>query len=189
VFGVTEMSTQLSQGLSQIQLIARVCDFLESPAIREAAEKHVPCTMPQTVGGLGLDVPLWMGLGVVGLWAALDAYADRTAITRAKCEVCGTRCLRARLTQSGRLSPQLVTPIDEIEDLRQLFAHNLAGLTDQVYWGRSRQILCQGQDFTLSSGARFEAGRVTMQPNHLRYYASRATELLETLARLHVTPN
>ncbi len=41
-----------SQGLNQLELIARACDFLEHPAIREAAEKAVPCTMPQTVGGL-----------------------------------------------------------------------------------------------------------------------------------------
>ncbi|MGH9907250.1 MAG: hypothetical protein ACRD8U_16905 [Pyrinomonadaceae bacterium] len=175
------MSTQFSHGQSQIQLIGRVCDFLESPAIREAAEKHVPCTMPQTVGGLGFDVPLWMGLGVVGLWAALDAYADRAAIPKSKCSVCGTRCLRARLTSTPKVSSQLATAIDEIEDLRQLFAHNLAGLTHAVYFGRPRHFLAQGRDLTLSSGARFEAGRVTLQVSHLRYYASRSIELLEAL--------
>jgi hypothetical protein len=82
--------------LSQVQRIEGLCNFLEHPGIQEAADKHVPVAMPTTVGGLGFDIPIWIGLGVVGLWAALDAYAERTFVNKKKCGVCGSRCLEAQ---------------------------------------------------------------------------------------------
>ncbi len=173
-------TTGLPQGLSQVNLIARACDFLEHPAIREAAEKAVPCTMPQTVGGFGFDVPLWMGLGVVGLWSALDAYAERAALVKAPCPACGARCLVSRFTSSGKLTGSVATAVAEIDDLRHLFAHNFAGDADELYFSlkHPRHVLRLGTPLTLSSGAEFNGRRVVLQVGQLRYYADRATELL-----------
>ena len=171
-----------SQGLTQLDLIARVCDFLEHPAIREAAEKAVPCTMPQTVGGLGFDISLWMGLGVVGLWSSLDAYCERAGLGRPRCSVCKSRCLAARFTATGKLNPSLLNTLAEIDDLRNLFAHNFAGLPDATYFKWPRHLLKDGRDVTLSSGAQFAGGRVSLQVDHLRYYALRGREILEALS-------
>jgi hypothetical protein len=177
-----------SQGLNQLELIARACDFLEHPAIREAAEKAVPCTMPQTVGGLGFDVPLWMGLGVVGLWSALDAYSERAGLGTPSCGVCKSRCLVPRFTATGKLNPSLSNVLAEIEDLRNLFAHNFAGLPDATYFKRPRHVLKYGTDVTLSSGAQFAGGRVSLQVDHLRCYALRGREILEALSSLFSGP-
>lgn len=171
-----------SQAFNQLDLIARACDFLEHPAIREAADKAVPCTMPQTVGGLGFDLPLWMGLGVVGLWSALDAYSERTGLRTPICPVCKSRCLVARFTATGKLNPSLSNAIAEIEDLRHLFAHNFAGLPDATYFTRRRHVLKDGASLTLSSRAQFAGGRVSLQVDHLRYYAARGREILQALS-------
>jgi hypothetical protein len=76
--------------MSQVQRIEGLCNFLEHPGIREAAEKHVFVTMPRDVGALGFDRPLWLGLGIVGVWAALDAYAERYLnLVPQPCAKCG----------------------------------------------------------------------------------------------------
>lgn len=171
-------ATDASQALNQVDLIARICDFLEHAAIREAAEKSVPCTMPQTVGGLGFDIPLWMGLGVVGLWSALDAYAERSGFASSSCSTCDRKCMVSRFTPRGNLSPPLPQVLEELEDLRQLFAHNFAGHTDADYFRRKRHVLSPSTPVTLSCGAQFDGQRVLLYIPHLRYYSDRARDLL-----------
>jgi hypothetical protein len=39
--------------------------------------RSVPVSMPPSVGNMGFDVSLWLGLGLVGLWSALDAFAEK----------------------------------------------------------------------------------------------------------------
>jgi hypothetical protein len=57
--------------------IEMLCDFMENPAVIKCVEDAIPKSMPGLVGSLGFDIPLWVGLGLVGLWAALDAFAER----------------------------------------------------------------------------------------------------------------
>ena len=175
------MSVEFSQAVSQIKRVGGVCDFLDSDAIKEAAERHVPRTMPPTVGGLNFDISLWMGLGVVGLWAALDAYAERTSMPERTCDVCGRKCLPANFTQNGKLTQRQVACVEDLEDLRNLFAHNFAGQTDPTYFERERHVLTEGINSALSSGAKFESGRVTMTVEHLRYYVNLSEEILNAM--------
>jgi hypothetical protein len=133
----------MSMGLamSQVQRIEGLCNFLEHPGIREAAERHVPVTMPRDVGALGFDRPLWLGLGIVGVWAALDAYAERYLnLEPQQCAKCGRKCLSSRYGVAG-VGQAFSQPLDEIEDLRHLFAHNFAGVADDEYLQKKRHIL------------------------------------------------
>jgi len=92
--------------LNQVRRIEGLCDFLEHPGVQEAAEKHVPVTMPRTVGGLSFDTSLWVGVGIVGLWASLDAYAERR-LANQKCGVCSRICLEARYQTTGYRDTEL----------------------------------------------------------------------------------
>jgi hypothetical protein len=50
--------------------IEMMCDFYDTTN-KDVVEKFVPVSMPASVGSLGFDIPLWVGLGTVGLWAPL----------------------------------------------------------------------------------------------------------------------
>jgi hypothetical protein len=67
------------RALDVVRRVEMMCDFIENPAVRSAVEQAVPVTMPRAPGALGFDIPLWVGLGIVGLWAALDGLAERAA--------------------------------------------------------------------------------------------------------------
>jgi hypothetical protein len=70
--------TNPARALNVVKRAVEMCDFIEHPAIRQAVEQEmVPVTMPRTVEAL-VDISVWVGLGTVGLWAALDAFAERT---------------------------------------------------------------------------------------------------------------
>ena len=59
-----------------------MCDFIENPAIQEAVKtKMVPVSMPSGVNSV-LKISVWVGLGTVGLWAALDAFAERASLNK-----------------------------------------------------------------------------------------------------------
>lgn len=176
-------SIAASQALSQIDLIGRLCDFLEHLAIEKAAEQAVPCTMPRTVGGLGFDVPLWTGLGVVGLWSALDAFAERHGQSNQRCSICQRHCLGTRLVNIPALDASLRNAADELEDIRHLFAHNFAGYADECYFGRPRHVLRSNQQITLSCGAQLSGIGQTLRMNvdHLRFYVDCASRLLQTI--------
>src|SRR5437867_9356975 len=98
--------------LSQVQRIEGLCDFLDHPGVQQAVERNVPFTMPRTVGALGFDIPIWVGLGIVGLWAALDAYAERTLADQ-RCGVCRRSCLEARYRPTGHLDATLGRSLNE----------------------------------------------------------------------------
>jgi hypothetical protein len=162
---------------NQIRLIEQACDFLEHSRIQEMADKHVPVTMPRDIGSLGFDIPLWMGLGVVGLWAALDAYAERSGY-KGSCPICRRNCLHSRFVSTGRLVGKFGQIVAELEDLRHVFAHNFAGVADALYFSKRRHVLHARKPITLLSGAPFNGEHVCLDVKHLRYYAKQARHLL-----------
>lgn len=158
------------RGLNVVDRIALLSDFIDHPVIRSAVEQGVPVTMPPAVGALGLDVPLWVGLGTVGLWAALDAFAERSGLNSTnKCPTCGSRCIGQRFAAySGATERQ---SLDELEDLRHLYAHNYAGDADERYADRSRHVLVRGKAVALTVGVGFDGYSVQLDHRHLKAYA------------------
>jgi hypothetical protein len=176
------LSVQLSLATSQIKRIEMLCDFLEHPALVSVASSASPVTMPPTVGSMGFDVPTWVGLGIVGLWAALDAYAERSNL-RAKCVICSrSGCLVGRLNAKGQVPARLTRSLEEIEDLRHLFAHNFSGRPDPAYFKRKTRHAPASERFsTLTCGASFDGERVDLWGKELRHYAQCAREVLEAI--------
>jgi hypothetical protein len=163
-----------------IQLVARIeqlCSFATHPAIETAVEQGVPFPMPKTIGAFGLDVPLWAGLGTVGMWAALDAFAERADLSGTKCSTCGRFCIPQRF--AGHLRGSESQALAELEDLRHLYAHNYAGETDDEYWARKRHVLVRGKPIQLAGGGSFDGQRVLLGLPQLKSYAEVARAILE----------
>jgi hypothetical protein len=154
-----------------------MCDFIEHPAIKNAVEQSVPVSMPRLPGALGFDIPLWVGLGTVGLWAALDGFSERAALDNPKCATCGRRCMPERFASytGGNESQSL----QELEDLRHLYAHNYAGEADDEYFSRPRHILKPGVPAQLTCGAGFDGRRPALDLHHLRQYSRVVENLLQ----------
>jgi hypothetical protein len=92
-----------AQAITTIKRIEMLCDFLENPAVVKAVDEAIPFTgITRAPGALGFDIPLWMGLGTVGLWAALDAFSERAALPRTKCAICKRMCIRGRFGPYAR---------------------------------------------------------------------------------------
>jgi hypothetical protein len=136
-----------------------MCNFLKNPIITQAIENGVPVTTPRLPGALGFDVPLWVGFGMVGIWAALDALAERAGLPGANCELCqGRTCIRARFDDRLQDNEER-SSFAEIEDIRHLYAHNFAGHADEQYFSRPRHVLARGTQTELASGAEFNGER------------------------------
>lgn len=174
------MSAHFSIASSQVARIAGLCNFLDHPAM-QAALNQIPVTMPRDVGAFGFETRLWVGLGMVGLWSALDAFAERVPVQSSRCTVCGGKCLPSRLTSTGKIDPAFQAPLNELEDVRNLFAHNFAGQADALYFNRARHVLNSGVSSTFSSGATFDGVNLSFLSNHLRYYAEQADGVLRAL--------
>jgi hypothetical protein len=124
--------TSPARAISVAKCVATMCDFIENPAIKKAVDGAVPVTMPREVGALGFDVPFWVGLRMVGLWAALDGFAERAALPRDDhCPTCGRRTCIAKVFAS-KIEGNENAVLGELEDLRHLYAHNLAGEADEL---------------------------------------------------------
>jgi hypothetical protein len=102
-----------------------MCDFIDTVK-KDAVEKFVPVSMPPSVGSLGFDTPLWVGLGIVGLCAALDGFSERAKLKK----LVGTTYER-KLWIPPRFTSYTQDnegkSLQELEDLRHLYAHNYAG--------------------------------------------------------------
>jgi len=161
------------RALDVVRRIEVMCDFVESEGVREAVNKYVPVTMPFDPGSLGFDIPLWVGLGIVGLWAALDAFGERGGLPDQQCSRCGKSCIAGRF--GGQRSLQ------ELEDLRHLYAHNYAGDADDQYFDLRwrRHVLARGVVVPLLSGGRFDGERVHLDLPQLRFYARAARDVLQ----------
>ena len=169
--------TGTSRALNQVNLVEMLCQFLESDALRDCINRSVPVSMPLDVGSLGVDVHLWCGLGTVGLWAALDAVAERAGLPRStKCTVCSMKsCIHWRFQ---KVQHNQGAALEELEDLRHLYAHNFGGDADQKYFDWSRHVLKQGVTVPLSCGATFDGYRIRLTPSNLRHYAQAAQAVL-----------
>jgi hypothetical protein len=165
------------RALHLVDRIAQLCEFIAHPALRTAVLQGVPVTMPPAVGALGFDVPLWIGFGTVGLWAALDAFADRAELKGMKCATCGIRCICERFANYARGTEGQA--LSELEDLRHLYAHNYAGDADAEYANRPRHVLVRGKPIQLTVGARFDGQSVQLDPPQLRAYAEVVRAVLQ----------
>ena len=176
------MNAPLSLATSQVNRISMLCDFLSHPKLIAAAQSASPVTMPQTVGSMGFDASLWVGLGVVGLWSALDAYLERSAVVASKCTICDRRtCIHGRLVGHHQAALLPLRVLEELEDLRHLFAHNFSGLVDADYTARKRHVLGQAQPVPLSCGVSFTGLWLVLDAAALKHYASRVSETLASL--------
>jgi hypothetical protein len=179
------MSKDYSLAVSQITRIEQLCDFLDHPGLDAAIKCSVPVSMPQSEGSLGFDTPLWIGLGLVGLWSALDAYAERSGYSRTPCETCGRNCLPGRLASTGRLDRTSQQVLGELEDIRHLFAHNFAGHADSTYFSKKqRHYLCDGSPVRFLSEATFDGTNIALTAKHLRFYAGQSRKILFALTDL-----
>jgi hypothetical protein len=168
-----------ARALTVVKHIVEMCDFIEHPAIKNAVEQAVPVSMPRLPGALGFDIALWVGLGTVGLWAALDAFADRAGLTKSNCPRCDrSSCIWMRFPPhppQGNESQSL----QELEDFRHLYAHNYAGEADADYFRRKRHLFAPGTTTQLTCGVQFNGHRLSLDLRHLRYYANTAQSVLE----------
>ena len=169
------------RALNVVNRVEMMCDFIENPAVRTAVEQAVPVTMPRAPGALGFDIPLWVGLGIVGLWAALDAFSERAALSKPACSACGRQCIPARFASRTQGTEGL--SLEELEDLRHLYAHNYAGEADDEYFGtaapRRRHVLTRGAVVQLTCGRQFDGQRIQLDLPHLRAYAHTVRSVLQ----------
>jgi hypothetical protein len=163
-----------SKALSVVTRIEMMCDFIEHPAIRTAVEQAVPVSMPRLVGALGFDIPLWVGLGAVGLWAAPDGFSERAGLPWRKCPICGRHCMPQRFA-----AVQNSDGLKELEDIRHLYAHNYAGEADKEYFCRPRHVLKPNGPVQLTCGATFDGSRLNLDLTHLRNYSRMVKRVLE----------
>jgi hypothetical protein len=168
--------TGKGSALSVVARVAMMPGFIENPKVQQAVTESVPVSMPSDPGSLGFDIPFWAGLGLVGLWAALDAFAERERLTK-RCPTCRSSCIWARLKQY--VGPDDGIALKELEDLRHLYAHNYAGEADAEYFERKqRHVLRPGTCMILSCGARFDGYRPHLNLTHLKAYSSAVTRVL-----------
>jgi hypothetical protein len=168
-----------ARAISVIKRVATMCDFIDHPVIKTAVEQAVPVSMPRAVGALGFDIPHWVGLGLVSLWATLDAFAERASLPRTQCKTCGSRgCIQARFADHVQGNESSI--LAELEDLRHLYAHNYAGEADDKYFDpkHTRHVLARGKAALLTCGATFD-GRAQLNLTHLRMYSRSVQTVLE----------
>jgi hypothetical protein len=146
----------------QVNRIENLCDYLEA---NKAALDKLPVSMPDDPGSLGLDIPLWVGLGTVGLWGALDAFAERAGL-KAQCSICDRNCIVEAYKSKFQASHK--RSFEELEDLRHLYAHNYAGNADDEYLKRKRHVLQKGVRERLSCGAIFDGWRLCRENDILQ---------------------
>jgi hypothetical protein len=166
-----------SRAIDSAKRIVWLGDFMETPEIKTAYERLIPVSMPALVGSLGVDVPLWVGLGTVGLWASLDAFADRADLPRNECEICKRRCVRARFLPYVRGDE--AQTLGELDDIRNLYAHNHAGQADNEYFAKRRHVLASGVVVPLTCGAAFNGQQLLLDFPNLRFYSTAVQTLLQ----------
>jgi hypothetical protein len=171
--------TNPARALDVVKRIVEMCNFIEDPAIQEAVKtKMVPVSMPSDVNSV-LKISVWVGLGTVGLWAALDAFAERRGLKNKKCPICKRKlCIWARYTHNLNIGP-ISKGIEELEDLRHLYAHNYAGEADDVYFKFCRHVLRRGVPRSLSCGAQFDGRQLALNLHDLRWYVQTVESVLK----------
>jgi hypothetical protein len=170
---VTMVDTNPARALDVVKRVIEMCDFIEHPAIQEAIKtKMVPVSMPDDVNSV-LKISVWVGLGTVGLWAALDAFAERAGLPDQP------NPIRFRCRCEGNEEQSL----KELDDIRHLYAHNYAGEADDEYFNRGRRyVLCRGEPTQLTCGAQFDGRRLSLNLQDLRWYAQTVQTVLRRFA-------
>jgi hypothetical protein len=160
--------------------IAMIRDFFENPVIKAAIQNAIPHnTLTRTSGAVGFDIPLWGGLGIVGLWSALDAFAERASLNKTRCSICGRKlCVSSRFAHKIHDSDEGQI-IQELDDLRHLYAHNYAGDADNEYFQFCRHVLIPDKPAQLASGAKFNGRQVSLDLPHLQIYSQTVQNILE----------
>jgi hypothetical protein len=188
VRGKAMADTNPARALDVVRRIEMMCDFIELPAIKTAAEQTVPYPVPKSVGALGFDIPFWVGFGMVGLWAALDAFSERAALRGSKCKTCRSHCMPERFASYAEGNE--LQSLRELEDLRHLYAHNYAGEADDEYFSpkHPRHVLKRGVPVQLSCGGEFNASRPSLGLSHLREYCRTVKDVLDRVSRSTASP-
>jgi hypothetical protein len=151
------MTAALDAALQQLHELRLFCDFQDRLP-------DVPVTFPQDPAAAAGIAAMWNGLGVVGVWAALEAFA--VAHQRRAADI-----PKALIGQVAALQPTWW----ELDDLRHLYAHNFAGVAEASYFARRHtkkqtpHALQQGVAVGLDSGAYFDGTRVAVTGEHLRF--------------------
>jgi hypothetical protein len=72
---------------------------------------------------------------------------------------------------------------DRAHDIRNLYAHNFAGVADSAYFRRDRRVFKQGQPYALSSGTgtQFDGAHLVLNLDDLRHYTGAVEALLKHL--------
>jgi hypothetical protein len=176
--GDTAIKEHPARAIDVCQRIAMICDFIETIK-QDSVEKHVPVCMPADVGSLGFDTHIWVGLGMVGLWAGLDAFAERAELKKPKCAICDRTCIASRFASytQGNEGKSL----QELEDLRHLYAHNYVGNADEKYFERKRHVLQSGVETKLTCDTSFNGRQASLNLTHLRMYSQTAKAVLERI--------
>ena len=120
-----------------------------------------------------VKISVWVGLGIVGLWAALDAFAKRAE-------------LEGSFPKQFRCQANEEQTLMEVQDIRKLYAHNYAGEADGKYFNNpkhKRHVLKSGKVMQLTCGAQFNGHRLSLDLRDLRYYARTVRSVLERTAR------
>lgn len=155
-----------AQAINVVKRVVEMCDFIEHPTIQEAIQqKLVPRPLPPAFNAV-VDISVWVGLGTVGLWAALDSFAERA-------------CLKGPIQTRFRCQDNEGLSLLELEDIRHLYAHNYAGVADDKYFTRPRHVLRSGKVVQLTCGAQFDGRRLSLDLHHLRVYARIVQSILE----------
>jgi hypothetical protein len=147
---MAELEQALRQ-LKQIESFCNLCDRIPMP----------PVTLPpDPVRAAGLDPEIWHGLGIVGLWAAIDAF-------------------RERRKRKGPLPNNLGRIWKELDDMRHLYAHNFAGVADATYFKkRQRNYFQSGIPYNLASGNIFDGHKLILTLDDLKFYIKGARDIL-----------
>jgi hypothetical protein len=164
----TMADTNPARAIDVVKRVVEMCDFIENEHIQETVmTKMVPVSMPPDVNSV-VKISVWTGLGMVGLWAALDAFNERAGLT-------GPFPTRLRCQGNEEQS------LKELDDIRHLYARNYAGEADDKYFdGRhSRYVLQRDVPTTLSCGAQFDGLRLSLNLRHLRWYAHTVQTVLK----------
>lgn len=162
----------LDQALTQVRQIETFCDFCDRLPLP-------PVTMPpDAVRAAGLDPDIWHGLGIVGLWATLDAFMERRHQRPS-----GTGWADW-LTSS--LPSHLADAVRELDDMRHLYAHNFGGVADATYFQHRQRNVFKPKPkvpYRLSSGtgSSFDGQRLTLTRDDLRFYIAKIRAILSYL--------
>jgi hypothetical protein len=176
--------TSPAQALDAVQHILEMCDIykdLRADIVLVTGEKALPLLRKPLEVNLVGPPPVWIGLGTVGLWAALDAFGERAELSRSRCPICNRHCIWKRF--SGHTRNSEGQSLKEFEDLRHLYAHHYAGNADDQYFRRPRHILRYSVPRQLTCGAQFDGQRAWIDLMHLRWYACAVQSVLRRFSK------